>query len=155
MPESNIAARKRLAAGPNLIVEWPSREGFDNRPQYPCEETFVIDGRRFGIVRVKVPSTIQPGFLELARHRAPSPIPPESLRKLLEHLQTYPAAVSLGAWRAIDGWRWPDNTPLDLPEPPTEYDFNSLDNIYHCILVVHEGRLKYSAYSEALLVELE
>ena len=80
---------------------------------------------------------------------------PIYLRKLLEHLQTYPAAVSLGAWRAIDGWRWPDNTPLDLPEPPTEYDFNSLDNIYHCILVVHEGRLKYSAYSEALLVELE
>ena len=142
-------------ARPNLIVEWPSREAFDNRPQYPCEETFVIDGRRFGIVRVKVPSTIQPGFLELARHRAPSPIPPESLRKLLEHLQTYPIAVSLGVWRAIDGWRWPDNTPLDYPKTPVEYYLNSLDNIYHCILIAHDGHLKYSSTSEALLVELE
>ena len=140
---------------PNLIVEWSSREAFENRPQYPCEETFVIDGRHFGILRVRVPSTIQAGFLQLARHRPPASIPPETLQKLLERLADCPGAVSLGAWRAVDGWRWQDNTPLDLPEPPAEYDFNSLDNIYHCILVVHEGRLKYSAYSEALLVELE
>ena len=140
---------------PNLIVEWSSREAFENRPQYPCEETFVIDGRHFGILRIRVPSTIQAGFLQLARHRPPAPIPPETLQKLLERLADCPGAVSLGAWRAVDGWRWQDNTPLDLPEPPAEYDFNSLDNIYHCILVVHDGHLKYSSTSEALLVELE
>lgn len=139
---------------PNLILEWASQKAFEERPQFPCSRTIEIDGRRLGLLNVPMVGALYPGFLELARHQPPAPIPPETLRKLLDHLKDSPQTIALGAWRFEDSWRWQDGTRAELPETPEASKLGVMDHLYHCILVAQAGRLKYIMRADAILVEL-
>ncbi len=138
----------------NHIFEWPGDNGFQNRTTPTCSETFALDGRRYGILRIRLPAMLHATFLGLAGLRPPVVNNHAALDRLLRRLADYEGTIAIGCHRHYEDWRWRDESVLDYP-PPTEMDSPSPDtSVHYCILVAQRGRLIIADAADALLVEL-
>lgn len=140
---------------PEWIVEFPSEKAFSHRTRLPLEQTFTIDGRRFGLLKCSATAQMHSAIVELAGYRTPVMGDRQMLEKVLAQLKPVKGAVSLCCHRFYNEWHWSDSTRLPV-ESLLEWNGTHapLASYGYSVAVSVEGHLRASELSDYILVEL-